>query len=490
MSEDSKVKVEGFDRIKLKTREEKDASDVSVASTVETPVNAQAKTVIENIESQFSPQIGGNNSEGQAGQTSPEAKPQQPPSPEQALIQPPATPTQEGEHGIFFDFNFAMRVSVPKPVEGEGWRIQLYDKDAEVGLLDQPCFDVGHAATSKHHFLNGKITVSKITKEGIPEVVFTHDYNAAGKDILIVFPVGSLGDSLGWMPYAEKFRVKHKCNLTLAIGKPLMDLFEKAYPEIRFVDAAEYAKKEDKDSFYASYYIGLFFTDADNHWQPQDFRQVGLHRTAGYILGVDPTEEPPRLSVDDDTRPIEEPYVVIATHASTQCKYWNNPFGWYHVVNFLKSVGYRVICIDKDYAVGQGLVWNHIPNGVEDQTGARSLKERARWLKHAEFFVGLSSGLAWLAWGANIPVVIISGFTHPSTEFDTPYRVFSSHVCNSCWNDVRHPFEHQNFLFCPRHKDTPRQFECTKGISHQHVISTIQRIPGCRLEPVKASEEA
>lgn len=486
MSEDSKVKidVEGVDRIKLKTRDDQDVGSVAVQST-----GAQQDAIIQNVAENFSPIIGGNNSEGQSGQASPEssAQPQQPKTTEQTLVQPPPVPTQAADSGIFYDFNFGMRVSVPKPPEGEGWRIQLYDKDAEVGLLDQPCFDVGHAATAKHHFLNGKITISKINKEGVQEVIFTHDYDAKGKDVLIVFPVGSLGDSLGWMPYADKFRKKHQCNVTVALGKPLIELFEKSYPEIKFLDATEYAKKEPKDRhpFYASYYIGLFFKDDDNHWQPQDFRQVGLHRTAGYILGVDPTEEAPKLTVDDDTRPIEEPYVVIATHASTQCKYWNNPYGWYHVVKFLKSVGYRVVCIDKEYAFGRDLVWNHIPNGVEDQTGPRSLKERARWLKHAEFFVGLSSGLAWLAWGAGVPSVIISGFTHPSTEYDTPYRVFSTHVCNGCWNDIRYQFDHSNFLYCPKHQNTPRQFECTKGISHQHVIETIKKIPGCRTEVIE-----
>lgn len=485
MSEDSKVKVEGFERIKLKTRDEQVTETKSVDSTV-TPV-------IQKLTEKFTPAVGGGSAENiqnvqstaETDQTATSsAPPLSPQGPEAILVQPPATPTQEAVQGILYDFNFGMRVSVPKPLEGEGWRIQLYDKDAEVGLLDQPCFDIGLAATAKHHYLNGRITVSKISKDGSVEEVFSHHYNAAGKDVLIVFPNGSLGDSLGWMPYAEKFRKKHQCNLTLAIGPALIELFEQSYPEIKFVNSVEYAKQEKRDSFYASYYIGLFFRDEDNHWQPQDFRQVGLHRTAGYILGVDPTEEPPILTIDDDARPIEEPYVVIATQASTQCKYWNNPFGWRHVIQFLKSVGYRVICIDKEASFGLDLVWNHIPNGAEDQTGARSLKERARWLKHAEFFVGLSSGLAWLAWGAGIPVVIISGFTHPSTEFDTPYRVFSTHVCNGCWNDIRYQFDHQNFLYCPKHQNTPRQFECSKAISHQHVISTIMKIPGCRKEPV------
>ena len=125
-----------------------------------------------------------------------------------------------------------------------------------------------------------------------------------------------------------------------------------------------------------------------------------------------------------------------------------------------------------------GLIWNHIPNGAEDETGDRPLQERARWLKHAELFIGLSSGLSWLAWAMGKPVVLISGFTHPTNEFDTPYRVINYHACNSCWNDVRHRFDHKDFMYCPRHKDTPRQFECTRLITADQVKATLQRIPG------------
>lgn len=38
-------------------------------------------------------------------------------------------------------------------------------------------------------------------------------------------------------------------------------------------------------------------------------------------------------------------------------------------------------------------------------------------LHHASFFIGLSSGLSWLAWATHIPVVLISGFTLPVSEF-------------------------------------------------------------------------
>jgi autotransporter strand-loop-strand O-heptosyltransferase len=164
--------------------------------------------------------------------------------------------------------------------------------------------------------------------------------------------------------------------------------------------------------------------------------------------------------------------------STTQSKYWNNPTGWRDVIAFLKQAGYRVICIDQKSVHGTGIVWNHLPHGAEDETGDKPLVERARWLKHAEFFVGLSSGLSWLAWACGTPVVMISGFTHPTNEFDTPYRVINYHTCNGCWNDVRHRFDHKDFLWCPRHKDTPRQFECTRLITSDHVKTAIRQIPG------------
>ena len=73
---------------------------------------------------------------------------------------------------------------------------------------------------------------------------------------------------------------------------------------------------------------------------------------------------------------------------------------------------------------------------------------------------------------------MISGFSHPTTEFYTPYRVINYHACNSCWSDPKHRFDHSDFFWCPRHKDTPRQFECTRLITAEQVKSIIKQIPG------------
>jgi autotransporter strand-loop-strand O-heptosyltransferase len=395
-----------------------------------------------------------------------------PATPEKPAYPAPAeVPTQQGPFGIQFDFNNGCRVALP---EGKHpWRVRLSDLDTG-NILFETTFAAGRINSTKRYYIRFRIEVWTQDKQSKEEkIAFSHDYSAKDKEVLIQFPVGTLGDTMGWFPYAVRFKEQHNCKLTCAMGEKLIPLFREAYPDITFLPHEEVKT----DRFYATYSIGLFFDDKDFVFQPCDFRYVGLHRTAGYILGVDPTEKAPLIGLSDTSRPIPEPYVCIAVQSTTQAKYWNNPEGWRSIVKFVKEAGYRVICIDQKPTHGTGLVWNHIPNGAEDETGDRPLQERARWLKHAEFFIGLSSGMSWLAWAMGKPVVMISGFTHPLNEFDTPYRVVNYHTCNSCWNDPKIRFDHKNFLWCPRHKDTPRQFECTRLITVDQVKGAIQRIP-------------
>jgi autotransporter strand-loop-strand O-heptosyltransferase len=398
-----------------------------------------------------------------------------------ALSFPPvaAQPTQEGPKGIRFDINQGARVVLPNRTVGN-WRIRLRDLDTG-NILFQSENQGAFVCSAKRYFVRFGIDVWDIDDAGAATPLLAHEYDALGRDVLIQFPVGTLGDILAWFPYAARFAAMHGCRLTCPMSDLLIPLLAGAYPDIRFVTHKQVTEERLSETAYATYSLGLFFDDKDCVLQPTDFRHVGLHRTAGYILGVDPAEEAPRLALADDSRPIAEPYVCIATQSSTQCKYWNNPNGWREVVAFLKANGYRVICIDQKPVHGTGMVWNHIPHGAEDQTGDQPLAERARWLRHAAAFIGLSSGLSWLAWAAGAPVVMISGFTHPTNEFTTPYRVINWHACNSCWNDGRVRFDHQDFLWCPRHAGTERQFECSRLITGAQVIAALCRIP-CLIE--------
>ncbi len=300
-----------------------------------------------------------------------------------------------------------------------------------------------------------------------------HEYCASGQQVLIRFPVNSLGDTIAWFASAAKFQQRHGCRLTCAMSPHIIPLFAAAYPEITFTDFAQ----DQAGPFYATYKPMLYFNDHEHLHQPYDYQLVGLYKTAAHILGVPTAEYRPRLAIEDTGRPIPERYVCIATQSTAQYKYWNNPTGWDETVDFLKRHGYRVICIDRNAVAGTDLHWNRIPKAAEDQTGFRPLAERAMWLRHADFFIGLSSGLSWLAWAVGVPVVLISGFTHPLNEFETPYRVINLHACNSCFNDVRLTYDRDDPFWCPRLAGTSQQYECSRLITFDQVRQAIERIP-------------
>lgn len=406
---------------------------------------------------------------------------------EVVYVLPSQFPLIEAADGISFDFNDGLRVKMPD--SGGPWRLVFRDLDTGVILFNKDV-ECGTIVTSvKKFYVRFQLQVfrkedmdayaeaaeadpySAYDTDMQPKPIFEHNYDATGKTVMIQLPVPTIGDTLGWFPYVEKFKEQHDCEVVAVLDKKFIPLFEKTYPDIKLITLQQVQEYKP----YACYYLGLFFKGDTDH-QPCDFRYVGLHRTAGYILGVDPAEVQPRFDLSAP-RTIKEPYVCIAAQSSSQAKYWNNPVGWYEVVRFLKDHGYRVLCIDRDAVYGRGLVFNHIPFGSEDFTGLRPLQERVDIIKDADFFVGLSSGLSWMAWGCKVPVVMISGFTNPTNEFYTPYRVINFHTCNSCWNDMRIDFDHYDFLWCPRQKDTERQFECTKLITGGQVINTIKRIP-------------
>ncbi|WP_186092114.1 autotransporter strand-loop-strand O-heptosyltransferase [Burkholderia gladioli] len=381
-----------------------------------------------------------------------------------AAIVDPGAPVIEGPHGIRYDFNYGCRVQVP----AGPWRVRLLDLDADVVLFDE-LVDDGVVSSTKKYFVRFRIEVLRDE-----ELVFEHDYDACGQRVYMRLPVGTLGDILAWFPYVDEFRRVHDCRVSVSMGEALWSLFEDAYPELDYVRPDEEAKA--LAGAYASYYLGIFFPCDDRTHQPTDFRVSGLQKTIPYLLGLMAVERRPRIAVRDTTRLIAEPYVVIAAQSSSQCKYWNHPTGWYELVKFLKASGYRVICIDKQPAHGEKLMWNLIPYGSEDFTGDLPLQQRASLLLHADFFIGLSSGLSWLAWALGKPVVMISGFTHPLNEFETPWRVINYHVCNSCWNDTSVEFDHRDFAWCPRHAGTDRQFECSRLITPGQVIRTVKSL--------------
>jgi len=87
--------------------------------------------------------------------------------------------------------------------------------------------------------------------------------------------------------------------------------------------------------------------------------------------------------------------------------------------------------------------------------------------------ITISSGLAWLSWAVGTPVVMISGFTKPSNEFQSNnIRIHNDSVCNSCWNDKNVTFDASDWMYCPRKND----FVCSKVIQPKDVIDGVKKL--------------
>ena len=303
---------------------------------------------------------------------------------------------------------------------------------------------------------------TKVWENG--DLIYENTINLEGKRVYISFGSKSLGDTMAWVPYVEEFRKKHNC--TLIVSTFMNFLFVDQYPEIEFVDPGNVVM-----NIHAQYRLGWFYKEdgsVDYDMTPNDYKKQPLQKTATDILGLEYTEIRPKLKLPNVSK---KKKVGIGFHSTAQSKYWNNPDGWQKVVDYLNSLGYECMIYSKE---GDGYMNNHYPKGVTIYQGG-NLQEVINDLSECEFFIGLGSGLSWLAWACKLPVVLISGFSEKwaETTLDT-YRVINESVCHGCFNSDR--LDAGDWNWCPLHKNTDRMFECTKEISSDMVIKEINKI--------------
>ena len=302
------------------------------------------------------------------------------------------------------------------------------------------------------------------TKLFVNNLTFEHEFDLENSRVLIVFESSSLGDTLAWIPYCEEFRKKHNCHVI--VSSFMNSMFEEQYPEIEFVN-----RDAVVPNLKALYRLGLYYTSEgvyDKNKHPFDFKKIPLQKMATDILGLYYEEVRPLLKLPKIHK---KKKVGIGFHSTAQAKYWNNPDAWQSVIDHLNNLGYECMVYSKE---GDGYMNNHYPKGVTIFKGG-NLQEVINDLSECEFFIGLSSGLSWLAWACKLPVILISGFTEKwlETTLDT-YRVINKKVCHGCFNSDR--FDAGDWNWCPKHKDTDRQFECTKEITADMVINQIQHL--------------
>jgi autotransporter strand-loop-strand O-heptosyltransferase len=276
----------------------------------------------------------------------------------------------------------------------------------------------------------------------------------------------ALGDSLSWVAYIDEFRKKYNCKVVTSTF--MNDMFEQDYKEIEFV-----APGTNVTDLYAMYSVGLFYNEdgtINGLKNPIDPKTQTMQKMCSDILGLDYIEVKPILkdrpvTIDNDLKQI-----CIGIHGTAQPKFWNNPQGWQDVVDWLVGRGYTVKLLSKE---GDDYMGNKLPNGiVKHPIGPLELVMDE--MKKSKAFIGIGSGLSWLSWALNVPTVLISGFSYDWAEMQDCVRIAAPKgKCEGCFNRLK--LDAGDWNWCPDHKDTNRQFECTKSITSESVIKELEK---------------
>lgn len=245
-----------------------------------------------------------------------------------------------------------------------------------------------------------------IVRDTENNILFTNKFDAKGKTVFIKIDAYALGDTIAWIPFVEEFRLQHECNVICSTFHN--NILADAYPYILFAEP-----NTQIQNVYAQYYIGAK-SDGNMKYSPIVTDENPLQKTASEILGIAYKEIRPDLTPVIKHEPKsnrDKKYVCISEYGSTDKKMWKEGLdGWQIIVDYLNDNGFDVLVISKEETKLQNVV---------NLTGDVSLIGRMVDLYYCEFFIGVSSGLAWLAWALGKHVVMISDVTPSDHEFYT-----------------------------------------------------------------------
>jgi autotransporter strand-loop-strand O-heptosyltransferase len=276
--------------------------------------------------------------------------------------------------------------------------------------------------------------------------------------ILFILNSNALGDTIGFLPYAQKWASLNNKNVDVSIK--FGDIFDKSeYPNLNIIP---------KESINFELYTDISRFDYDFNKPLQ----------MGYsdLLELDYKEISAKIKNVESESPIKNKYVILGIHTTAQCKYWNYPGGWEIISKELRKMGYTPVALDLYEVFGIEGSWNYLPNSAVKKVGL-PMTEVIRYLNHCEFFIGVSSGLSWLSWSLGKKVIMISGVTEENNEFQSNnYRVIKKSVCNGCFNSKKYLFDQSDWMWCPVNKETDKWFECSKMITPNDVLEKVNKI--------------
>lgn len=273
--------------------------------------------------------------------------------------------------------------------------------------------------------------------------------------VLVEIESHALGDSVGAVAVISKYQQINGYDVTVISNHP--NLFIKSYPNLKFIGRDEPITDFYNDKINTTYKFDVPLLDG----YAKDF---GIN-TEGITLKVDPVE---------GKRPIKNKYVCIGVHSTAQCKYWNYPGGWDILCRMLRKKGLTPVVVERDELFGIDGHMNELPQSAVKKIGME-FSDVLNHIEHCEFYIGLSSGLSWVAQGLGKPTVIISNVTSKDNEYvdDKTLRIYDESICHGCIH--KNPFDTGDWLWCPIYReDDLRRHVCTKLITPVYVMNKIE----------------
>jgi autotransporter strand-loop-strand O-heptosyltransferase len=330
--------------------------------------------------------------------------------------------------------------------------VEFIDQDSNSVVYTDNIKPQHWAGANRKYFTNWLINVRYEGKK-----IASHALDLEGKRVLLGFGSKSLGDTIAWFPYVEEFRKKHSCEVH--VSGFWNSLFREEYPELHFIEPGE-----SVDGVYAVYEIGCF-DDGLGVSHKEDWRVIPMQKIATDILGLEYEEIRPKITVPDLPRTQKKDYVSISEFSTMQCKFWNHAGGWDLLVDEIKLMGLQVMSVSKEKTrLKKARRCNNKP-----------IEETIRNIYHSKAFIGVGSGLSWLAWALGVPTVVVSGFSAAFCEFkdsDSVSRIINEDKCNGCFNDVEYYFDRGDWNWCPRDED----YECSKSITTEQVLKGLKKV--------------
>ena len=227
------------------------------------------------------------------------------------------------------------------------------------------------------------------------KLYFKYELDLKDKEVLIISPSHCLGDNIAFIQAVSTFQKQHQCKVSYLIKHDIREVLKNNYSNINFI------KKKQKSHYFASYKVKCGDCITRNETIVHHFL-VSLQKVAEYILKVQHRDRQKLLCTE--TIDFGGKYVVYSQRASSRMKEWNNPQALKEVIKYLQSLNYKVVNLDvepKNKKIKDVIYLN-------DKT--YTLQDKINVISGADFFIGIPSGLAWLAWACYIPAIVLGGF--------------------------------------------------------------------------------